>query len=274
MSRMAKNALLLGLSFGLMSLSSLAQSNDGNMYLVTDYMKVEPQAYGDYISLELDHWAKIHQARADNGKIIGWHLYQVVYPGGSKHDFNFVTVTLYDSFSKIDDDWSGMLDWPETLGMTLDELYGRTMNTREWVDSSLWVLNDMVPVEGLADYAEVNYMKVKEGNLANYLEMESEWWKPLHQAMKDQGTRAGWGLYELVLPRGSGLPYTCATVDFHHSFDTVAGGNLAAAILAAYPDADEGDMEDMTEETLKARSMVRTELWRLVGSVLPTPEEE
>lgn len=65
-------------------------------------MDVEPDHAGDYLSVERELWKSLHQARADDGRILGWQLYVVRYPAGTGHAYQYVTVTLYDNLDDVE----------------------------------------------------------------------------------------------------------------------------------------------------------------------------
>ena len=92
-----------------------------------------------------------------------------------------------------------------------------------------------------------------------YERMESKVFKAAHQALVDDGHRAGWTVYELISPTGSAISYNYATVDL---VNNLAPAPMAEAIIAANPGRD---LEEM-HELLQLREHVRSETWVLVAS--------
>ena len=52
-------------------------------------------------------------------------------------------------------------------------------------------------------YIEINYMKVQPGQEPEYLRLESELWKPIHQARVNSGLILSWKLCAVYYPGGS-----------------------------------------------------------------------
>ncbi|HSH08916.1 MAG TPA: hypothetical protein VK995_00915 [Oceanipulchritudo sp.] len=270
MSKMMKcvaGVLLLGI----LTVHLNAQSGPDNRYLVADHMKVAPGKVQAYLDLELGPWKKIHEARVKAGIIEGWHLYRVRYPHGTNSPHDYVTVTVYSDFNNIDAGWVDMPDSEDGETFDWDAVMAQTTAARDLVCSEIWYWNDGVIVEGLAPYISVNYMKTN-GGLRNFMQTEREVAKPIQQALKDAGDRAGWSVYRLMYPRGDGLPYNVATVNFHNDFASLSGTNMDAALKAGHPDATDEDRKAMWERTTSARTLVRKEIWELLESVMAPTE--
>ena len=69
-----------------------------------------------------------------------------------------------------------------------------------------------------AKYFQVDYMKVSPGKEADYLKVEKEMWRPLHQERIKQGLSRSWSLYALQFPSGTGEKYDYVTVNAFDQF--------------------------------------------------------
>ncbi len=103
----------------------------------------------------------------------------------------------------------------------------------------------------------VDFMKVEPGDQDRYVEVETEWWKPVHAERIRQGSMHSWSLYRVRYPDGTAKEYDFVTVNV---FDTFADSELDpfAFLAEVHPDADTAAIE---EETLASRRMVRGEIW-------------
>ena len=68
-----------------------------NLIGVIDYMKVDDQ--NEYLEVE-KMWQKIHEERIKQDNIVAWVVCQVMF-NAVEDPYNFITVSWYDSFSKI-----------------------------------------------------------------------------------------------------------------------------------------------------------------------------
>src|SRR5210317_1766768 len=60
-------------------------------------------------------------------------------------------------------------------------------------------------------YTITSLMKVKQGDGGKYVQVEQDYWKPIHEELVKQGKILGWYLYSIQFT-GSGDAYNYATV--------------------------------------------------------------
>jgi hypothetical protein len=97
--------------------------------------------------------------------------------------------------------------------------------------------------------------------------VEREIWKPIHQAAKAAGLRAGWYVTALMYPGGSQMPYNYRTVDFFDEFSDLAVDLSLELVQKAHPNATAEAWDAMIQRTLAAREHVRLELWERLDQV-------
>ena len=68
-------------------------------------------------------------------------------------------------------------------------------------------------------YYTVQYMKVPLENDNEYIRLETEVWKILHQARKDAGLMDGWFLFRVLSPSGTHTEYNYVTVNAYSSLE-------------------------------------------------------
>lgn len=234
---------------------------DGNaaLYVSVDCMK---STAIDYVSVETDVWQAMHQELVNQGKRLSWALYEVHYGDRSKCDFYTVTTMLgleqlngdptYDEvFQRVhpDDDYMDAM--------------ARTGAARTRVATELWVAVDGTAIKEHR-FAVVNMMNTADPDA--YEQMESQVFKPGHQALLDGGHRSGWALYALVSPLGTSIPYKYSTVDFSMGLDPVP---MAEAMISANPSRD----LDAMQELLDLREQVSSQTWRLIAVTKAASEE-
>ena len=115
-------------------------------------------------------------------------------------------------------------------------------------------------------YVMVNYMKVDPAKEAEYAQMEIETWKPIHQQRVKDGKLLAWMLYSVRFPRGDGMEYGYLTVEEYKNIEDVeesygSDKEFAALLKKVHPKRSQADL---LKEALSNRSLVRSELLRLV----------
>lgn len=105
-------------------------------------------------------------------------------------------------------------------------------------------------------FAISDLMKVKPGAEEKYLDLEKNFWKPIHQERIKQGKITGWILYR-VLYTGTSDLYNYVTVTF---FDNAANLENPWDGIDAKKILPGKDVDKAFDETLKCRDMVRSNL--------------
>ncbi|MEO1448986.1 MAG: hypothetical protein AAFV07_05620, partial [Bacteroidota bacterium] len=110
-------------------------------YEVVEYMKVLPGQRDNYLAAE-KIWRKIHQHRLEQGKIRFWYIFQVLSPGGTDTEYDYMVVTGYKNWDAIEE---LRLNWRENMPeMTEDDIavLQNTGKTRNLVKREIWRTHD------------------------------------------------------------------------------------------------------------------------------------
>ena len=222
------------------------------VYLSVDCMKSKAEGYEQ---LETEIWKPVHQYLVDQGQRASWALYRVKY--GDRSQCDYYTVTTYVSAEQLNSaaDFAGAFAAAHP-GFDLVTLMNHTWTAREQASTELWIRIDQTEIQPHR-YAVVNKMYAEDP--VAYESMESEVFKAGHQALIDEGHRAGWAIYSLISPIGSSIPYNYGTVDFVNELGPVP---MAEAMMRANPDR----ALDAMVELLELRNHVLSETWELVAA--------
>lgn len=249
------NTLIIGIAACAIAISGASFALDGEqrpLYVSVDCMK---STSADYTSVETEIWQAMHQELVNQGKRNSWALYRVMYGDRSKCDYYTVTTLLGHE----------QLNGSPSIGEIFKTVYpdgdlaeamARTWASRQHVATELWVAVDVTEIKEHR-FAVVNMMNAADPDA--YERMESQVFKSGHQALLDGGHRAGWGMYALVTPIGTSIPYNYSTVDFSNYLNPVP---MAEAMLLANPNRDLEEMHDL----LALREQVSSQTWVLVAA--------
>lgn len=114
-------------------------------------------------------------------------------------------------------------------------------------------------------FAISDLMKVKPGSEDKYLDLERNFWKPIHQERINQGKISGWILYR-VLYTGTSDLYNYVTVTF---FDNPAKLENSWAGIDAKKILQGKDVDKAYNETLQCRDLVRSNLIMKIDEAVP-----
>jgi hypothetical protein len=112
-------------------------------------------------------------------------------------------------------------------------------------------------------YLEINYMKVEPAKNDDYVRMEKDIWKPLHQHRIKNGQLRSWAMYGMKFPFGTDEKYDYVTFNAYDQFTQLEDpyGNAAQLLIKLHPNMKP---EDLARQTNSARKLVRSEVWELV----------
>lgn len=113
-------------------------------------------------------------------------------------------------------------------------------------------------------YLKVDYFKAPTEQIGNYLHVEQELWKPVHQARLDSGIILGWSFYSTFVAEPD-APYNYIAVNVFDDFDKIDYFGLNEIVAEIYP---EKDLSEFYEQTRATREVVRTEIWRVNDIVI------
>lgn len=235
-------------------------------YYFVDYMKATPGHAGDYVRLEKTVWKDLHKARIKKGgSAIGWWLLEVRMPSGANTEYDYVTVTAVSGWNGIDslyNSWGdvfGSLTKDQAKHVDSTEMFRTLVRTEISTDVDAIFKN--APGAPPSKYWFVNFMDVPNGKWTDYVKMEKELVKPVHQEQIKNGHRAGWGLYSLEFPYGDNREYDAITVDYFDKWNDVVADDTGAMWKKVHPGKN---ADDVGKSINAARALVRNEVWVLL----------
>jgi hypothetical protein len=112
-------------------------------------------------------------------------------------------------------------------------------------------------------YIEMSFMKTDGAREADYVKLEQEQWKPLHQERIKQGKIRSWYFFGVRSPSGSEVKYNFVTVNTYDQFGQMENpyADLDQVIKKVHPGVN---MDDFFNRTTKSRDIVRNEVWELI----------
>jgi hypothetical protein len=246
-----------------------SQSQDGPLYLKVDYFKAQPHQITEYLHVEQELWKPIHQARVDNGIILGWSFYSV-FVGEPDVPYNYVAVNVFDDFEKIDYYRLSDLVLDVYPDKDLDEFFDQTRSSREVVRTEIWQVNGVIQDGEHAlptgNYITKNFFDSRGGS-GEHAAMELDFWGGIHVVRVDREILNGWAMYTLSYPEGDARHYTYSTVDYYENLgDLTIGAGMELARIA-HPDMSDEELSNYFTRTGASRSLFKTEIWKLEDSV-------
>ena len=227
---------------------------------VAEYMQVDN--LDQYLALE-KQWHAIHKVRKEKEMIIGWAVYQVMFKT-PEDPYNFITVSWYDSFSKLD---KGVPDeviqtaFPSMTKEDIKAFHQKTEKARKRISSGVFHQR-MTCANGLDNMGKfyvINEIKVKQGKSKELIKIYENIYIPLYEEDIRQGNRTVWSLWEKWPGNLKDFQYLAA--DGYTSLDQIEPVNYLAYFSKIHPDKNVEEVSDKVEEL---RELVSTEMWKLI----------
>jgi hypothetical protein len=235
-------ALALVVALGPCLNSSYGQEDDSTTVIVYTYMK---STSADYVDLELNVWAPIHREMHKAGEISMWALTAAPYsPDGS---YDYVTVNGYPGWAAFENAYDNIEERFAAAhpGKEWAEIAAATDAARKVVRSEVFVIDQWTGTSG--DVLTYAHMKVPMGGAADYVKLETEVWKPMHEAAIAEGNLNAWGLLRRVLTGGSTSPYDYIALNLYENMAQMMGPGITPEIVAAvHPDTKWSEITKMT----------------------------
>ena len=260
---MNKAALVTTLLSLILITFGFAQTEEG-AYLNIDYLKVDSKNLAEFEELVQSSWQNVLKEDMNSGNITGTYFYKVVYPGGQLSKYNYVLVRSYQSLEAI-------MEANQTLGIQLanrdDGLLGKSLDIVSHQYSELWKTEAgvMDPEDTTASmYLVMNYMRVKPGMESQYLALENDIAKPLHEERIEMGMMHNWRTYSIMQPGGLDYSYNFATADYYDNLANIEFGFTNEIMNNVMPRAN---FTETMDAIINTRDIVRNELWKLLYHV-------
>lgn len=253
-----------GASASAQSSAPLAPMSQAAFARVT-YHRVAPGSEAEFERFMREAWRPIFQTQRQAGRAANWILYRV-HLTGSNDEYNYASVSYHDTWAKTEAaaSWSAIVR--DSNPITAKVMITRTRELGPIVRQALYGRIDYVarPTPQPFRYAVLDFMKVKDGMVDDYLKVERDDWKPLHQVLTKEGNRVGWVLWDYMIPGGTGSPYDYVTTMLFADYASIKSANDAEAYKKAHPN---GDLAASVARTRKSRDVVRTEIWEVVEAL-------
>jgi hypothetical protein len=112
-------------------------------------------------------------------------------------------------------------------------------------------------------YVQVDFMKALPGKEPEYVRLERDTWKPLHQARIRNGQLRSWAFFSVRFPSGADEKYDFVTINTYDRFGQIEEplANFERLFASVHPNKSIGELSSATDA---ARRLIRSEMWQLV----------
>jgi hypothetical protein len=235
-----------------------AQTSSPGYHTVACF-KVKPDSGAAYRKFAADEVHKIAQGRVDSGEITTFYLLRAVFPQGQSTECDYMAIAMYSGMPHLlgTEELSAAIK-KSGLAITPEDYVNHRNAVSTLVSAEVFQNQAYVGTAKRGDYFEVNYMKVGDADIDDYINYEKKIWKPLAEAYLKDGKRTGWSLNLRVMPAGSDLTYQAVTVDIFPSLDAVFADDpqFYDRFKKAHPDMELGTTFEQYGK-LRARALIK-----------------
>lgn len=233
-------------------LFSLSMSELSAQIVVLQYRSVPQDNVAEFIFRESNYWSQVANKAIQEGKLISWEVWHRRGGYDLKDDtHNFVFINVYkDKYALDANIWNIAEVFPHLRVIDMETTsLGRTIHE---------LVLEKHQQAGLAQgkFAKFNYAKVSD--MESFLAFEGEQWYPfINKAIREGDTSfIGWGLYTVLTPSGSQIPFDAVTIDHFDTYSEAVSPRWAEDIV--YPDL---------ESSVGARDRILAQIYERVVSM-------
>ena len=230
------------------------QSSYGT-YMKMDYLHIDYEEHHEFMEDILSDLKSLKEDRIEQGKIVSWKIYSVVYPGEQAKPYNYVSVTLSNDIDAFEYQTRSRED--HLLAESIKHKYGI-------VRSEMWRVRNSVKHPELEEpsiYVMMDYMHVTLGREFEYQMLEDEVVRPLHEDRMENEIMDAWEMYELLMPGGKTYGYNFLTGNYFNALSHIEFGLNEELIHQHNPNIN---MMELFDNIWATRDLVQSEVWRLV----------
>jgi hypothetical protein len=241
-----------------------AQNSSLNNYKKFDYVRVDEGSMDQFLKLAEQELKPRFQELTDSDVLSSWSLYYVRFPGGEKSNYHLISIATATNIDTLLNTFSD-LRLPSYIPANTSEKIQKLASTSTLVKSELWKVENALPINGNADlpstYMTMDYMEVAPGKNPDYLMLEDEVAKPIHQERMDKNAMAGWHVYSLISPSGSSYGYNFSTANFFNQASDIEFGFTNEVINQSM--GKNANVSELFNTIYTTRDRVKVELWKL-----------
>lgn len=234
-----------------------------NPSVIVAYMKVKPESANDYLEVE-KAWKKLHVKAVEAGVYNGWQLWRNIH-AGADDPYQYITIGWYNDYEHTFGEnspegwWEGVFTEEE-----LTELLEKTPASRTYAFED--VCHQLLTVDNAENfkYLMVSRNLIPPDRFEEYVLMETEIFKPVHEEMIRQGLMAHWGVWQIwPYKEGQGR---INIVEGYKDAAQMSSPGFMEVFNSVHPDLV---WEEVVKEIQKNRKELSVEMWELVDSVFP-----
>jgi hypothetical protein len=233
-----------------------AQADTGHYQKVTYYQVTKDGL--PYFLEGVPDWKASHRNKINSSERVAWRLYRVPMSSSAAW-YNFVSVEIAPNLNAL------QTVERNTVSSLRNERDQRVKLSFA-AHSEIWKTEAVVNGEGTppSRYLNANFMYAYPENLSEYLELETDIAKQLHQNQTDNNRMDGWSFNRLVFPTGTTVAYNFITTDFYSNLEQIEMGITREVIMNVHPGMNVDEFEEFADSI---RERVWSDLWELIDHV-------
>ncbi|MBV8114581.1 MAG: hypothetical protein JO300_07560 [Silvibacterium sp.] len=255
--KIARTFVGIVVAIAFLTLTGSAQQASPGYHSVACF-KLKPDSAAEFRKFVTDDAHKVAEGRVGDGELTAWYRLRAVFPQGEAAACDYLVIAVFPrmphEFQRENLDAAIK---KAGLSITPDDYFKHRDSVVRLVSAAVYKNQTSVGSPKKGDYFQVNYMKVSEDNINDWVAYEKQVWKPVAEALVKDGKQDGWSLNVRSMPFGSDLPFQGVTVDVYPSADAVFENDpqFIERFRKVHPDMEFGTTIEHFEK-LRTQAMV------------------
>jgi hypothetical protein len=227
--------------------------------MVVRCIKVLPGHAGGYQHMILETVAEAMRGSVGKNQLHSWVFARSVIPAGEEARCDFLLLDAYEGFPSRPID-----PYLEKAGgiMATDGWQTRAATQSKLVSVELWQDLDKTGTVEAGSYLRVNQIKNPAGEFDSWARMQTEIWKPVHEARIRDGDFQGWLASRVIMPSGADWPNPARTISVFANWKSLSRpARYRELIPVVHPGKNP---DEILSRIASLQQILRTELFEVI----------
>jgi hypothetical protein len=244
-------------------------------YYRISYYKAVPGREHELYSMMTSVDARVQQARIDGKAISGWYFFKLLSPSGTSTEYDYMTVTIINSYKKIFDspypfDSALKKTFTNKDGKFFSDYRSRSNEIRKLIKEEIYLglaLADSSSKDGFqSKFIVSDFMQPKPDKFGDYIKMETDTFRVIQKERIKLGDISQWGCFSLMLPYDTKTGYSFLCFNFYNDLEAMTTSKYVEALKNTFPTVDLGRL---FQSSAALRDNPRADFWQLVSFAAP-----
>lgn len=247
----------------------IAQKKD---FVHLEYIKLPTGDWNGYSNHIQKDWKPLYRSMIETGNLKAWKLFWVRFPAGQEIPYDIVNVTFHkDSIGMSNSSVSDFYNQNRGEGDDFFLQMEKTLlNTANRVKVEIYEIieeaHGAFELDSLAksnQNYQIDFMDAAQAQAVDYVQMEKEIFRPMHQVAMEDGRLKSWTLAKRTNQNNNAILQRFIIFNQWSSWANWQAAGRLQDFQKVDPELDQGGFNEIFNKIGKLRQMTKSEMWSI-----------